>query len=204
MRIDGPPRASAHLLLAALAWAAAAAGATPALASPAAAPPAPASGPGPASPPAPHRPASAGPAAPTPAPSDHGRVVLQNFTPGTPMGPVQFDHWRHRARHTCRVCHVDVGFAMAAGETKVSAATNRGGFHCGACHDGKTTWQGAAVFAACSGEPARAADEARCRRCHERGDPAQRRRDYEAFAQGLPRRGAAGAVDWEEAEAGGG
>jgi c(7)-type cytochrome triheme protein len=183
MRATGQPGAAARLIVAVLAWAVAAAG------------------PGPSAQPAPHRKPSAGPATAAPPPSDHGRVLLQTFTPGTAMGPVQFDHWRHRARHTCRVCHVDVGFAMAAGETKVSASTNQGGFHCGACHDGKTPWQGAPVFAACTAEPARAADEARCRRCHDRGDAAQRRKDYEAFARDLPRRGAAGDVDWEEAEA---
>ena len=133
------------------------------------------------------------------APADQGRVVLETFTPRAKMAPVQFDHWRHRARHTCRLCHVDVGFAMTAGDTRVSAATNQGGFHCGACHDGKATWRGKAIFAAC-GDRAAGEAEGRCQRCHARGDAEQRRRDFEAFAEGLPRRGSAGEVDWEEAE----
>jgi c(7)-type cytochrome triheme protein len=131
-------------------------------------------------------------------PPDYGRVVLSNFTPKAKMAPVQFDHWRHRARHTCRVCHVDVGFAMTQGETRISASTNQGGFHCAACHDGKRTHDGRPVFAAC-GEKVTPEDEARCARCHSRGDAAQRRKDYEAFAAELPRRG--GDVDWEAAEA---
>ena len=42
----------------------------------------------------------------------HGRVVLDNFSTDTGMPAVVFDHWRHRVLFTCRVCHVDVGFAM--------------------------------------------------------------------------------------------
>ena len=132
-------------------------------------------------------------------PADQGRVVLETFTSKARMPPVQFDHWRHRARHTCRLCHVDVGFAMTAGETRVSAATNQGGFHCGACHDGKATWRGKPIFAAC-GDRAKGEEEGRCTRCHARGDAEQRRKDFEAFAADLPRRGVGGDVDWEEAE----
>ena len=62
------------------------------------------------------------------------------------MEPVGFDHWRHRARYTCRVCHVDVGFAMNVGDTGISSETNRAGFHCGACHDGKKKIAGRAIL----------------------------------------------------------
>ena len=133
-------------------------------------------------------------------PADFGRVVLSNFTAKAGMAPAQFDHWRHRARHTCRVCHVDVGFAMAIRETKVSASTNQSGFHCGACHNGQVSHAGKPIFAACESSPKKA-EEARCKRCHAMGDPAQRRKDFEAFAADLPRKGRSGEVDWEEAEA---
>lgn len=115
------------------------------------------------------------------------------------MAPVEFEHWRHRALYTCRLCHVDVGFAMTAGATGVSAATNRSGFHCGACHDGKTLHAGQPIFAAC-GEAAVKGD-LRCARCHNRGEAARRRKEYEALAARLPRKGIQGGVDWEEAEA---
>jgi c(7)-type cytochrome triheme protein len=133
-------------------------------------------------------------------PADFGRVVLQSSTPPATMPPAQFDHWRHRARHTCRVCHVDVGFAMAAGATGVTEATNRAGFHCGACHDGKARWDGRPVFKACTPDPARPEGNPRCKLCHDPGDAAQRRKEFDAFAAGLPRKGSAGDVDWEEAE----
>ena len=73
-------------------------------------------------------------------PADHGRIVLRQRAQKAGMPPVQFDHWRHRARYTCRACHVDVGFAMEAKATGISAETNRIGFHCGACHDGSTAF----------------------------------------------------------------
>jgi len=95
---------------------------------------------------------------------------------------------------------VDVGFAMEAGATKVSASTNRDGFHCGACHDGKRLLAGKPVFAACSDAP-RPLPPAPCGRCHRPGDPDALRRDFQAFAAGLPRAGLGSGVDWEAAEA---
>lgn len=129
-------------------------------------------------------------------PADHGRVVLGQRSRNAGMDPVQFDHWRHRARHTCRVCHVDVGFAMTVKGSGITAETNRSGFHCGACHDGK------GAFASCGERPAAGAPST-CARCHASGDPERRRKDYEALAEGLPRRGTLGAIDWEAAEAAG-
>jgi len=133
-------------------------------------------------------------------PPDYGRVVLANFAPKAGMAPAQFDHWRHRARYTCRVCHVDLGFAMSPGATRVSATTNRAGFHCGSCHNGTARFAGKPVFGAC-GTRATPDDDSRCQRCHSRGDAAARRKDFEEFAAGLPRIGTARDVDWEKAEA---
>ena len=113
----------------------------------------------------------------------HGRVVLQGRRS---VPAVTFDHFRHRARFTCRLCHVDVGFAMKKGETGVTDATNRKGFHCGACHDGKQ------AFPACS----EGALETACRRCHG-GDDSAAAREYAALK--LPRL-SFGEVDWQKAE----
>jgi c(7)-type cytochrome triheme protein len=130
---------------------------------------------------------------------EYGRVVLDNSSSAAGMAQVPFDHWTHRARHTCRACHVDVGFAMTAGATEVSASTNRAGHHCGACHDGATSHAGRRVFAAC-GERSAGPPPERCARCHARGDAARLRRDFEAFASTLPRKGRGRGIDWEEAE----
>jgi c(7)-type cytochrome triheme protein len=130
----------------------------------------------------------------------YGQVQLANRAAGAKVPPVAFDHWRHRARFTCRLCHVDVGFAMTAGQTGISASTNRSGYHCGACHNGKTAVSGKPVFASCSAS--RDVDESPgCRRCHVRPDPAKQQKDYEEFAERLARKGRSGTIDWEDAEA---
>jgi c(7)-type cytochrome triheme protein len=109
---------------------------------------------------------------------------------------VAFDHWRHRAMYTCRVCHVDLGFSLRAGETEISAQTNEDGTHCGACHDGKTLHKGRPVFRACSGWPR--ADAARgCTRCHT-GASDDPRPAYEELARRLPA-DAAGDIAWAAA-----
>jgi c(7)-type cytochrome triheme protein len=133
-----------------------------------------------------------------PIPHLYGRVQLNNTSGKAKVPPVGFDHWRHRARFTCRLCHVDIGFAMTAGETKVSASSNRSGYHCGACHDGRTRIQGKVVFASCS--DATTMDEAgACRRCHARADAARLQHEYATLAAGLPR-DKFGGIDWEAAE----
>jgi c(7)-type cytochrome triheme protein len=126
----------------------------------------------------------------------HGRVVMDVFSTKADVPAVTFDHWRHRALYTCRVCHVDLGFAMKAGETQVSSATNEAGTHCGACHDGKRLHDGRPIFRACAGWPR--ADAARgCTRCHTGKDlppgPA-----YEQFKRTMPL-DVAGYVDWAAA-----
>ncbi|MBI5070861.1 MAG: hypothetical protein HZB56_21785 [Deltaproteobacteria bacterium] len=139
-----------------------------------------------------------GPGAPPP---EYGRVVLGRSARKAGVPAVGFDHWRHRALFTCRLCHVDVGFAMAAGETGVTASTNRSGFHCGACHDGKRLHQEKPLFAACA-EGGRIDDPAAaCRRCHAGpGGAARRAEEFARITAGLPR-DRLGHVDWERAEA---
>jgi c(7)-type cytochrome triheme protein len=113
-----------------------------------------------------------------------GRVVLDSGSSRLGMPAVTFDHWNHRVLYTCRVCHVDLGFAMRAGETAITAQTNEDGAHCGACHDGRRLHEGRPVFAACSGWPR--PDPARgCTRCHT-GRGAGRPAAYEQFRRTMP------------------
>jgi c(7)-type cytochrome triheme protein len=133
-----------------------------------------------------------------PIPHTYGRVVLDGSSTRAGVPPVAFDHWSHRGKFTCRLCHVDIGFAMSAGETRISATTNRDHFHCGACHDGKTTYLGRAIFPACS-DAKKLEDSGSCRRCHA-GRAPDRSKEYEAMASKLPR-DAFGLVDWQKAEA---
>jgi c(7)-type cytochrome triheme protein len=134
-------------------------------------------------------------------PPEYGRVVLGSAARKAGVPAVGFDHWRHRGLFTCRLCHVDVGFAMAAGATGVTAATNRSGFHCGACHDGKRLHQGKPVFPACAEGGKLDAPGAECRRCHAgSGGAARRAEEFERLTADLPR-DRLGQVDWERAEA---
>ena len=64
-----------------------------------------------------------------------------------------------RAKYTCRVCHVDIGFSMRAGETGITEEYNNNGFYCGACHNGVE------AFGPYEGkEPG--TETANCDRCH--------------------------------------
>src|SRR6185369_15850938 len=128
------------------------------------------------------------------APADFGKVVLDSYSSKAGLGPVTFDHWLHRSKFTCRVCHVDVGFAMKAKASGIQARTNREGFHCGACHDGKKKYDGAVIFASCT----EATPGKECSRCHSSQKEA-RKYDFATFTAKFPKNGTA--IDWEEAEA---
>src|SRR5512143_3267672 len=84
------------------------------------------------------------------APENYGRVIIKNFSLEAGLQPVRFDHWLHRSLYTCRLCHVDVGFAMEANGTKITADANSRGLYCGACHDGARTHKLKKIFPSCS------------------------------------------------------
>lgn len=134
-----------------------------------------------------------------PPPQEFGRVVIRNRSEKAGLAPVVFEHWLHRARFTCRLCHVDVGFAMKAGATDIRAADNARGQYCGACHNDRVKSEGKRVFEACrsSGEPASVAG---CVRCHSLGRDAKHTHDFATFTRGLPRGRFGNGIDWEEAE----
>jgi len=131
---------------------------------------------------------------PPPEPAEYGRVILDGYS-GKGPGGVVFDHWLHRSKFTCRVCHVDVGFAMEAKATGIRAQTNREGFYCGACHDGKKLFDGKVILAAACGDGASDAD---CARCHSLGKKGVRRYDYKEYTGKFPK--AIYGIDWELAE----
>lgn len=133
-------------------------------------------------------------------PYDYGRVIIDNFSRKAGLPPVRFDHWFHRAMFTCRICHVDIGFAMEGGATKISASTNRNGFHCGACHNGKTIYKGKRIFTSCSDNGATDGSDG-CNRCHRRRDQNGGEKEFEEFVAQFPRSRLGNGVDWEEAEA---
>jgi c(7)-type cytochrome triheme protein len=142
-----------------------------------------------------------------PLPYEYGRVVINNYSERGAMAPVVFDHWRHRAKFTCRFCHVDVGFVLKAGATGIRAADNVGGYYCGACHNGKVLFDGSGnslnegkpVFAACA-KNFTVQDRGRCERCHSLGVSNKSDADFLRFAKSLPKERFGNGLDWQRAE----
>ena len=128
-----------------------------------------------------------------PLPYEYGRIELNNFSKKAGYAPVVFDHWLHRAKFTCRLCHVDIGFAMKAGTTSIKAVDNMQGYYCGACHNGKT------AFAACAATPPQQ-DPGKCDRCHSLGKKVAKKYDFSPFTENFPKGRFGNGIDWEQAE----
>ena len=125
---------------------------------------------------------------------DYGNVVMDNFSSANDIAPVTFNHWLHRAKYTCRLCHVDLGFAMVAGETHVTEKDNRQGFYCGACHDGHEAFgreeQASAVRVA----------RKHCDRCHSHGVQVDPEFEFYEFTKKFPKQRFGNGVDWLRTE----
>jgi c(7)-type cytochrome triheme protein len=132
-------------------------------------------------------------------PYEYGTVTINNFSAAAGLGPVTFDHWVHRSRFTCRLCHVDLGFTMKAGASEIKAADNMRGYFCGACHNGTLKVEGRTVFRACLKNPT--AEEAKqCSRCHSKEKNLERVEAFHLFAAKMPRERLGNGINWERAE----
>ncbi len=136
-----------------------------------------------------------------PLPPDYGRVVMGNHSERAGMAPVVFDHWLHRSLFTCRLCHVDIGFAMKANATGIRAADNMRGFYCGTCHNGKMEYSDRKVFNSC--ERVMVEHGKNCERCHSQGRYVKKEFDFYAFTEKFPKERFGNGIDWEKAEEGG-
>lgn len=128
-----------------------------------------------------------------PLPHEFGNVVMNNLSEKNGVAPVVFRHWLHRSRFTCRLCHVDIGFAMQANGTQVREHDNRKGFYCGACHNGDVAFAG--HFGA-----ATAGEEKICDRCHSSGKSVTPVPDFAVYTAEFPKGRFGNNVDWEAAE----
>ncbi len=135
-----------------------------------------------------------------PLPYDYGRVVINNYSEKAELSPVVFNHWLHRAKFTCRLCHVDIGFAMKAGATGIRAADNMKGYYCGTCHNGKISSGSQKVFEACSRKNIQD-DIQRCERCHSLGKSVKKEYEFNAFTEKFPKERFGNGINWEKAEA---
>ena len=132
--------------------------------------------------------------------ADYGNVVMNNYSEKAGMAPVVFQHWLHRARFTCRLCHVDIGFGMKAGTTNVKAIDNINGYYCGTCHNGKRSFKGVEkMFEACSKKHT-PEDSKRCERCHSLGKSVKREYDLAEFTAKFPKERFGNGINWEQAE----
>ncbi|HLO24742.1 MAG TPA: c(7)-type cytochrome triheme domain-containing protein [Geobacteraceae bacterium] len=114
----------------------------------------------------------------------YGNVVMRRKSAKAGMDPVVFSHWSHRARYTCRVCHLELGFSMRLGDTGITREQYLAGKYCGACHDGKTSFS--------------VRDSAQCGGCHMKDTRALEER-FDKFAANLPMTSFGNGIDWAEA-----
>ena len=129
-------------------------------------------------------------------PYEFGTVVINQFSEANKMAPVVFRHWVHRAKHTCRLCHVDIGFAMETGATGIREEDNRAGRYCGVCHNGKMTfgWEQKNLLGKI---------EKNCDRCHANspvGMDTTIKNEFFELAATLPKGRFGNGVDWVKAE----
>lgn len=72
--------------------------------------------------------------------AEYGDVVINKRSDASGVRPVVFQHWFHRIRFRCKVCHSELKFEMRAGANDVLMKDIVDGKFCGACHNGKIAW----------------------------------------------------------------
>lgn len=118
-------------------------------------------------------------------PETFGNVTYRRLAKKKGMAPVVFQHWSHRARFTCRVCHLELPFSMRKGASRITRAAYLRGEFCGACHNGTLAFS--------------AAEEAKnCDRCHIK-DQMPLREAFKRFAASMPRSEFGNRIDWAKA-----
>lgn len=127
-------------------------------------------------------------------PHKYGDTVINNYSGSGNMAPVVFKHWLHRARYTCRLCHVDIGFSMKAGGTGIREEDNKNGLYCGACHNGKES------FGPEEKNPGGGTAKKNCDLCHSYGREVKFKNDFYKFTKKLPRARFGNKVNWVKAE----
>ena len=75
-----------------------------------------------------------------PATAEYADVVLNRRSEANGMRPVVFQHWFHRIRFRCKVCHAELGMKMRVGANDFTMADIVDGRFCGACHNGDIAW----------------------------------------------------------------
>jgi c(7)-type cytochrome triheme protein len=127
-------------------------------------------------------------------PHEYGNVVIDNNSRKNDISPVVFKHWLHRSKYTCRVCHVDIAFAMKAGGTKITCEDIDAGLYCGTCHDGETAFGK-------QGKNEKGAPVTNCKKCHSFMDESVVfKNEFYEFRKRMPRERFGNGINWMKAE----
>jgi len=78
---------------------------------------------------------------PLPSREEYGNILISRTSEANDQQPVNFSHWLHRTKFTCRVCHGELDFLMKTNTTEITERENRKGRFCGACHNGKIAFR---------------------------------------------------------------
>ena len=122
-------------------------------------------------------------------PWEYGSVIMNKSSEAAGVKPVVFRHWTHRSKHTCRLCHVDIGFSMEKGADGISKEENFQGMYCGVCHNGKEAFD--------------LKKKSNCQRCHSPyplGRDPHVKREFFKLASKLPKARDGNKIDWTKAE----
>jgi len=124
---------------------------------------------------------------------EFGNVLINNYSSAKGQAAVVFPHWVHRSKYTCRLCHVDLGFAMQAGGTDITEMDNNSGLFCGSCHNGKIAFGPVLTRDGHAGID-------QCERCHSQGKDIEMSNDFRKFRAQMPRERFGNGIDWMSAE----
>ncbi len=120
---------------------------------------------------------------PLPSPEEYGNIIINRTSRKNNVKPVTFSHWLHRTKHTCRVCHFELGFEFNTSSTEITEEDNKNGLFCGACHDGKTAF---------------AHTEENCEKCHN-DDISFGSGKFSELKSRLPKAKYGNEIDWAKA-----
>lgn len=116
-------------------------------------------------------------------PGSFGTVLMERNTKNSKaISPVLFPHWAHRSAYTCKVCHIDLGFAMKAANTDIKQSDIEAGKYCGKCHNGTTAF-----------------GPRECDRCHSYGKEVTANSKIEGALKDLPKDDFGNKVNWAAA-----
>jgi len=128
-----------------------------------------------------------------PKPHEYGNILINNYSEKNNIAPVVFKHWLHRSKFTCRLCHIDIGFAMQANGTGIREDDIRHGLYCGTCHNGRIAFAG-------QEKDKEGNIKKNCDRCHSYGKDVKFKYDFYDFVRKFPRSRFGNKVDWLKAE----